>query len=83
MNAQLGDTSNGEAIVGACRKCNGQMTAGVALQNTLTGSGDFGRADVVTLSPNGPARLVGCRKCAHCGWSVGSEAALATEGEPS
>lgn len=53
-----------------CRKCGAPMAPGIALQSTWTGTGDFGRDDVVTMSPGGSGRLVECSKCSACGWSV-------------
>lgn len=47
------------------------MKRGVALEPTLTGIPDFpGDTHPVTLSANGPGRLVMCMKCVKCGWSV-------------
>jgi hypothetical protein len=56
----------------ACRKCGAPMQPGVAFAQTYSGSGDFGRDDVVTMSPGGPGRLIECLKCSGCGWSVTS-----------
>lgn len=53
-----------------CRKCGSPMAPGIALANTMTGTGDFGRDDVVTMSPGGPGKLIDCDKCTACGWSV-------------
>lgn len=55
----------------ACRKCGGAMSPGKALDQTLTGVGDFHDADdVSTISPGGPGALIDCMKCSECGWSV-------------
>lgn len=51
-------------------RCNGKMSQGVAMQQTYSGSPDFHGGEVVTMSPGGPGRLIGCWKCAACGWSV-------------
>jgi len=54
-----------------CKKCEGDMQPGVAIQNTLTGMPDFpGDRHAVTLSPGGPGKLIDCMKCTACGWSV-------------
>lgn len=53
-----------------CRKCGGELAPGIAIENTLTGVGDFGAHDVVTLSPGGPGRLAYVLKCKGCGYSV-------------
>ena len=53
-----------------CRRCGGRMKPGIALEQTYTGSTDFPGGEVVTMSPGGPGRLVECRKCRECGWSV-------------
>lgn len=54
-----------------CRRCGAQMGNGIAMQQTYTcGSPDFG--ECVTFSPGGPGRLIECRKCPACGWSVGN-----------
>jgi hypothetical protein len=54
-----------------CRKCGGNMIAGKAIQQTLTGTPDFpGDDHAVTLSPGGSGKLIDCLKCEKCGWSV-------------
>ncbi len=53
-----------------CKKCNGLMKDGVALENTYTGIPDFPGNSIVTLSVGGPGRLVNVEKCGYCGWSV-------------
>lgn len=54
-----------------CGKCLVVMLPSVALENVLTGIGDFHDGDdVVTLSPSGRARIVKCLKCPSCGRSV-------------
>lgn len=54
-----------------CRKCGGEMEAGFALKQTFTsGAPDFPGSDIVTMSAGGPGRMVPCRKCRSCGWSV-------------
>lgn len=52
-------------------RCEGAMALGVAMMSTYRGdTPDFHGCEVVTTSPGGPGRLVGCWKCAVCGWSV-------------
>jgi hypothetical protein len=51
-------------------RCEGDMVQGFAMQQTYGGTSDFPGGSVVTLSPAGPGRMVGCWKCAACGWSV-------------
>ena len=54
-----------------CKKCNGKMKPGKAMQQTYTGIGDFNdNDDVCTVSPGGPGKLIDCLKCEDCGWSV-------------
>lgn len=53
-----------------CKKCGGEMRDGQAIQQTFTGIEDFHGAEIVTMSPGGPGRLIDCKKCADCGWSV-------------
>lgn len=53
-----------------CRKCGGEMRPGIAMESTFRGSSDFPGAEVVTMSPGGPGRVVGCIKCSACGWSI-------------
>jgi len=53
-----------------CRRCNGLMAEGVAIQETLTGVPDFPGGAVATVSPGGPGRLVPCMKCQKCGHSL-------------
>jgi hypothetical protein len=66
--------------LGLCRKCGSAMALGVAIRNTWTGTGDFGKNDVVTVSPGGPGKLVACSKCTACGWSVSGTEPVAIEG---
>lgn len=54
-----------------CRKCAGQMRDGKAIMQGLTGVPDFADGEVVTMSPGGSGKLIDCRKCSDCGWSVG------------
>ena len=51
-------------------RCDGDMVQGFAMQQTYSGVPDFPGGAVVTMSPGGPGRLIGCWKCAVCGWSV-------------
>jgi hypothetical protein len=61
----------GDTLDGKCRKCGGNMVAGKAIQQTLTGTPDFpGDTTAVTLSPGGSGKLIDCMKCDKCGWSV-------------
>lgn len=54
-----------------CRRCGSPMQPGIATAQTLTGIGDFhGRDEAVTLSPGGPGKVIPCRKCPACGWSL-------------
>ena len=53
-----------------CKRCNGEMKPGKAIEQTYTGIPDFIGGDVVTMSPGGPGRLIDCMKCVECGWSV-------------
>jgi len=54
-----------------CRKCGGHMADGVATGQTYTGALDFpGDAGPVTISAGGPGKVIPCRKCTMCGWSV-------------
>jgi hypothetical protein len=50
--------------------CDGEMAQGFAMQQTCGGIPDFPGREVVTMSPGGPGRLIGCWKCVACGWSV-------------
>ena len=53
-----------------CKECNIDLEDGYALQDTLTGIPDFiGSNEVCTVSP-GNAKLVECKKCPLCGYSV-------------
>lgn len=53
-----------------CRRCNGLMKGGVAMQETLTGTPDFPGGAISTVSPGGPGRLIPCVKCVRCGYSL-------------
>ena len=53
-----------------CPRCGAEMTDGMALESTVTGSPDFIGGEVVTLSPGGPGKLVACMKCIGCGYST-------------
>ena len=52
-----------------CARCNTPMQPGKAIEQTYTGTPDFPGAEVVTLSPGGPGKLIDCWKCPACGWS--------------
>lgn len=57
--------------VGKCRKCGGEMQKGIALEQNYSGQPDFiGSKDVCTISPNGTANIIYCRKCSKCGHST-------------
>lgn len=56
------------AVLVTCKKCGGEMHRGKAIQQTFTGTPDFG--EVVTMSVGGPGRLIDCMKCKDCGWST-------------
>lgn len=59
------------ALNQTCAKCGGEMEAGYATEQTFTaGSPDFPGSDIVTMSAGGPGKMVPCRKCKACGWSV-------------
>lgn len=52
-----------------CKRCGDRLRPGIAMQQTATcGTPDLG--ECVTFSPGGPGRLVECRKCPACGWSM-------------
>ena len=51
-------------------RCEGEMVQGLAMHQTYSGVPDFPGGAVVTMSHGGPGRLIGCWKCAACGWSV-------------
>jgi hypothetical protein len=60
--------------VAKCRKCNGPMADSTAIQQTYTsGLPDFPGDEIgrgCTVSPGGPGKLIDCKKCTQCGWSV-------------
>jgi len=60
------------ALKMTCKKCNGEMRLGQALEQTLiSGSPDFPGDKVgITMSAGGPGKLVDCMKCSDCGWSI-------------
>jgi len=62
---------HGDAIRNTCRRCGGRMSPGVAMGQTVVGEPDMG-GDVATQSYGGPGRLIECRKCNRCGYSVGA-----------
>lgn len=51
-----------------CEKCGGEMRPSRAIEQTWVGAPDLGA--YCTLSPGGSGRLIDCRKCIECGWSV-------------
>ena len=54
-----------------CPKCKVKLKKGIAIEQTWTGSPDFiGSKDVVTLSPGGSGKVIGCWKCSKCGYSI-------------
>jgi hypothetical protein len=54
-----------------CKKCNGDMQEGHALQQNYSGKPDFiGSKEVCTMSPDGTASLIKCLKCVDCGYSI-------------
>jgi len=55
-----------------CKKCDAPMGPGLALEQTISrGVPDFPGSDtVVTMSAGGSGKIVECRKCPECGWSV-------------
>ena len=57
--------------ISKCRKCNGKMKEGKAIEQTYTGIPDFiGDDHICTVSPGGPGKLIKFLKCEDCGWSV-------------
>jgi hypothetical protein len=65
------------------------MKPSKAIAQTYGGSPDFAGGPVVTMSPEGPGRLIDCLKCERCGHSItpnvevqGREAALAPRSVP-
>ena len=60
------------AIDATCRKCDGEMIESTALEQGYSGLPDFpGDTSHVTMSQdNSQTKLVACRKCRECGWSV-------------
>ena len=63
------DQTINSAEIDSCRRCGDRLRAGIAMQQTYTcGSPDMG--ECVTFSPGGPGRLIECRKCPACGWSI-------------
>ena len=63
--------TDGLGDVNKCRKCDGEMKKGIALKQNYSGQPDFiGSNDVCTVSPNGTADIIYCRKCSQCGHSV-------------
>ena len=55
-----------------CRRCDAEMTSGVAIEQTyVSGSLDFPNdTHAVTFSAGGPGRLIACWKCPSCGFSM-------------
>ena len=56
----------------ACRRCGGKMKPSKAIAQTYGGSPDFPGGTVVTMSPEGPGKMIDCLKCEKCGHSVSS-----------
>ena len=53
-----------------CRKCGGEMKAGMALQNKFSGLPDFpDDTSAATISRSGPPKMVNVYKCIKCGHS--------------
>jgi hypothetical protein len=55
-----------------CKKCKIEMVRGIAIVNTPRASYDElcdGEPHDVTMSMDGPAQLIDCRKCPVCGKS--------------
>lgn len=48
------------------------MKPSKAIAQTYGGSPDFPGGTVVTMSPEGPGKLIDCLKCEKCGHSVSS-----------
>ena len=59
-----------------CRRCGGEMKAGIAIGETVRGYADFANCEVVTLSPGGPGYIKDCLKCIECGHSITESAGL-------
>lgn len=53
-----------------CKKCNGEMKPGKAIEQTYAGSPDFAGHEVITVSPGGSGKLINCLKCEKCGHSI-------------
>ena len=54
----------------ACRRCSGAMLPSKAIAQTYGGSPDFAGGPVVTMSQEGPGRMIDCLKCERCGHSI-------------
>lgn len=48
------------------------MRPSQAIGQTWTVLPDFPDGEVVTISPGGPGKLIGCLKCEKCGHSISS-----------
>lgn len=58
-----------EEDIDVCARCGSELKDGIAIEQTYTcGSLDFGMA--VTYSAGGTGKIIPCRKCSECGWSV-------------
>lgn len=55
-----------------CRHCGGRMLPGISTDQTYVGgTPDFpGDVRAITFSAGGPGKVIECRKCENCGWSV-------------
>lgn len=76
-NSHLADGENCTLIrlnralgIEQCKKCGADMQNGVAIGQTFTGLPDFFDGVVCTISPGGSGKIIECKKCPECGWSV-------------
>lgn len=60
----------GREVSMGCKRCGEELKPSIAIEQTFSGSPDFAGVAIVTMSPGGPGRLIGCMKCSACGWSV-------------
>ena len=72
--AEFTPTAPVERRANRCKKCEGDMQPGQAIAQTVVYSHDFPGDELgsagQTMNYGGPGKLIGCMKCAACGWSV-------------
>jgi|LakMenEpi03Aug12_release.lakeMendotaPanAssembly.Ray.scaffolds.fasta_scaffold03608_28 hypothetical protein len=66
-----------------CQRCGGTMKPSKAIAQTYGGSPDFAGGPVVTMSPEGPGKLIDCLKCERCGHSITPNAKIRGCGDES